>query len=69
MTDKKKRFTFPSAYTVILLILLAVMILTYFIPAGKYASLQYNTTQENFTVVAPNGHEATAPGTQATLKK
>lgn len=69
MTDKKKHFTFPSAYTIILLVLLAVMILMYFMPAGKYASLQYNTTQENFTVVAPNGHESTAPGTQATLKK
>ena len=53
----------------ILLVLLLVMILTYFMPSGKYASLQYNTQSNNFTITNPTGRESTAPGTQATLKK
>lgn len=68
-TKKRHHFTFPSAYTVILLVLLLVMILTYFMPSGKYASLQYNTQSNNFTITSPTGRESTAPGTQATLKK
>lgn len=66
---KRKKFTFPSAYTVILLVLLLVMILTYFMPAGKYASLQYDTTDNHFTITSPTGKTKSEPATQATLQK
>src|SRR5690348_1429043 len=33
---KKRSFTFPSAYTVLFLLLILVTIATWFIPAGRY---------------------------------
>lgn len=50
MEKKKKKFSFPSAYTVILIVLLLVMGLTYFIPAGKFETIQYND-DKTFTIV------------------
>ena len=66
---KKRKFSFPSAYTVILIVLVLVMILTFFIPAGKYASLSYNKDTQEFIVTQPNGDISNEPGTQATLDK
>ncbi|MDR0920998.1 MAG: YfcC family protein [Lactobacillales bacterium] len=65
----KKKWAFPTAYTVLLIVLLLVMILTYLMPSGKYASLAFNEEEKNFTIVEPNGKTKTEPGTQATLEK
>lgn len=69
LEKKKKAFSFPSAYTVILLVLLLVMILTYFIPAGKYASLSYDLDKSEFIITQPTGEKSSEPGTQKTLNK
>ena len=37
---KKKKHQFPTAYTVIIIVLLLVQILTFFIPSGNYATLE-----------------------------
>lgn len=66
---KKKKFSFPTAYTVILIVLLLVMVLTFFIPAGKYASLSYDMAKEEFIVTQPDGKTSVEPGNQATLDK
>ncbi len=47
----KRKFTFPTAYTVILI----VLGLTYIIPAGKYAKLQYSLVNNVFIVEDPIG--------------
>ena len=45
----KKKFVFPTAYTVILIVMLIVLALTYIIPAGNYAKLQYNEEQKEYS--------------------
>lgn len=47
---KRKNFEFPTAYTVLFLILIVVTILTHIIPAGKYARLSYVETANEFVV-------------------
>ena len=47
---KRKNFEFPTAYTVLFLILIVVTILTHIIPAGKYARLSYVETTNEFVV-------------------
>lgn len=69
MDKKKKKISFPSAYSVILIVLLLVMILTYFIPAGKYASLSYDKDKESFIITEPNGKTFEESGDQMTLDK
>jgi uncharacterized ion transporter superfamily protein YfcC len=69
MEKKKHKFTFPTAYTVILIVLLLVMVLTYLMPSGKYASLAYDSTNNAFTIVQPDGKESQEPASQETLEK
>lgn len=65
----KKKFSFPTAYTVILIVMLVVMGLTYIIPSGKYAKLSYDTKSSQFIVELPNGESNQYAGTQETLNK
>lgn len=64
---KKHKFSFPSAYTILFIVMLIVLILTYFMPSGKYATLSYADGQ--FVIEQPNGKTEKAPATEATLKK
>ncbi len=66
---KKKKHQFPTAYTVIIIVLLLVQLLTFVIPAGNYATLAYDTTDKDFVITKPNGEKDKAPAAQATLKK
>ena len=63
----KKKFTFPTAYTVILIVMLIVLGLTYIIPAGKYAKLQYDSVNNVFIVEDPIGDIVEFEATQNTL--
>lgn len=64
----KKKFTFPSAYTVILIVLLLVMALTYFIPGGKFETIQYDGSAKEFVIVDVHEKEAERlPATQSVL--
>ena len=63
----KKKFVFPTAYTVILIVMLIVLALTYIIPAGKYAKLQYNEESNSFIVESPRGDLTEYEGNQKTL--
>lgn len=66
---KKKKISFPSAYSVILIVLLLVMILTYFIPAGQYANLSYDDANQEFIIKQPDGSSSNEPANQETLDK
>lgn len=54
-SQKKKRFSMPSSYTVLFLIILVIAILTWFVPAGEYQvdeagnilSGSYQVTEQN----------------------
>ena len=63
----KKTFSFPTAYTVILIVMLIVLGLTYIIPAGKYAKLQYDPQSNVFLVESPRGELIEYEGSQKTL--
>lgn len=64
---EKKKFQFPTAFTVLFIILIIAAILTYVVPAGLYAKLQYEPEENVFTVETPKGETETLPATQETL--
>ena len=64
---RKKKFLFPTAYTVILVVMLIVLLLTYLIPSGKYSTLSYIMEGGKFVVENPFGEQIELEGTQETL--
>ena len=67
--QKKKKHQFPTAYTVIIIVLLLVQILTFFIPSGNYATLEYDQPSKEFVITKPNGSKHKDAATQKTLDK
>ncbi|HWT27398.1 MAG TPA: YfcC family protein [Mobilitalea sp.] len=65
---KTKNIQFPTAFTVLFIILIIAAVLTYIIPAGLYAKLSYDDKNKNFTVEKQDGTTDTLPATQATLQ-
>ena len=47
---KRKNWEFPTAYTVLFLILILVTVLTHIIPAGKYNRLSYQENSKDFVI-------------------
>lgn len=66
---KKKKFSFPTAFTVLFIVLILAAILTYIIPAGSYSKLSYDKDNGKFVITNPQGEESTEEATQATLDK
>ncbi|WP_053955832.1 YfcC family protein [Inediibacterium massiliense] len=67
--EKKKR-SFPTAYTVLFIVLILAAILTYIVPAGSYAKLMFDSENKVFVITSPDGESTQEyPGTQATLDK
>ncbi|MEG0292259.1 MAG: YfcC family protein [Anaerovoracaceae bacterium] len=67
---KKKKISFPTAFTVLFIVLAIACAMTYMIPAGSYAKLQYDageTGATEFTMTTPDGETKILPGTQETL--
>ncbi|MDO5519435.1 MAG: YfcC family protein [bacterium] len=63
----KRKFTFPTAYTVLFVVLFLACLLTFFINAGSYAKLSYDMDAGIFTEVLPDGTAKAFEGTQETL--
>lgn len=61
-----KKFKFPSAQTVLIVIAALVAVLTWLIPAGKYDTLTYNKSDNTFTIAKDSGTEI-IPATQQSL--
>lgn len=61
-----KKIKFPTAQTILLIIAGLVALLTWFVPSGKFDSLTYNKTENNFTRTSINKTEI-LPATQQTL--
>lgn len=64
---KKSKFSFPTAYTVILIVMLLVLGLTYVIPSGKYSKLLYDAEANVFVIESPTGQVSEKKATQKTL--
>ncbi len=65
----KKKFTFPTAYTVLFIVLILAAVLTFLIDAGAYAKLSYNADSGTFLETFPDGTTKELEGTQDTLDK
>jgi len=65
--NKKRKISFPTAFTVLFIILVLAAVLTYIIPAGLYARLEYDSEENVFLVNNTNGEVDTLPATQETL--
>lgn len=66
---KRKNYEFPTAYTVLFLILVMVTMLTHLIPAGKYSRLSYNEIANQFVVSREGMEEISMEATQENLDK
>ena len=64
---KKKTFNFPSAFTILFVILIIAVGLTWVIPSGSYSKLTYNSTDHAFVVKSYGQEDKTYPATEATL--
>ncbi|WP_250435916.1 YfcC family protein [Hanstruepera flava] len=62
-----KKLKFPSAQTILLIIAGLVALLTFFVPAGKYDTLAYDSGSNAFIRTSEENTEA-LPATQATLE-
>lgn len=67
--EKKKKLQFPTAFTVLFIVLILAAILTYVVPAGLYSKLQYNSEQNVFIVEDHKGETTDLPAVQETLDK
>lgn len=65
----KKKKSFPTAFTVLFIVLIFAAALTYMVPAGSYAKLKYESDKKIFTVTKPDGSVEEAKPTQETLNK
>jgi len=66
---KRKNFEFPTAYTVLFLILILVTVLTHVIPAGKYNRLSYQEGTNEFVVETYGNGNINLEATQKNLDK
>ena len=64
---KKKRISFPSAFTVLFIVLILAVVLTYIVPAGSYKRLAYVGEDNLFVIEDKNGDQEFMPANQETL--
>lgn len=63
----KKKLTFPTAFTVLFIVLILAAGLTYLVNAGAYAKLVYDMDNQFFIETFPDGTTRELEGTQKTL--
>ncbi|MBU5227649.1 YfcC family protein [Clostridium senegalense] len=69
MSKEKKKKSFPTAFTVLFIVLILAAILTYIVPAGNYAKLKYDSESEALVVTKPKGDIENLEATQESLDK
>ncbi|MEG0007977.1 MAG: YfcC family protein [Aeromonas sp.] len=67
--NTRSRRQFPTAFTILFLIMLLAIALTWIIPAGAYSKLSYNPVSNMLMVNNPQGNIHRIPATQAELEK
>ena len=66
-TEKEKGCQFPTAYTILIIIELLIFILTYFIPKGKYDTIEYSSN--TFIIKSYNKTDLILNATQSVLEE
>ena len=69
MEKVKKQFNFPSAFTILFIILIIAVVLTWVVPAGSYSKLTYDNINNVFVVKAYQQEDVTYPATEESLEK
>ena len=64
---RKKKLSFPTAFTILFVLTIIAVIATWFVPAGQYAKLQYVADSNVLTVTSPQGEISEIPATQDEL--
>lgn len=67
--NTQTRRQFPTAFTILFLIMLLAIALTWIIPAGAYAKLSYNPASHMLTINTPQGETRRVPATQDELTR
>lgn len=67
--NTQPRRQFPTAFTILFLIMLLAIALTWIIPAGAYSKLSYNPANHTLMVNSPQGEISRVPATQTELEK
>ncbi len=65
VSEKTRKLSFPTSYTVLLMVAAFVALLTWIIPAGVYDKLSYKN--DGFVVTYASGESETYPATQEVL--
>jgi uncharacterized ion transporter superfamily protein YfcC len=66
-TKGRKKRSFPSAYTVLFIILIIAAVITHLSETGAYSKMIYNPDTNLFEVTSPEGDIAEMPATQESL--
>lgn len=64
---KKRKFSFPSAFTILFIVTIIAVICTWFVPAGQYSKLLYDADSGKLEMTSPTGEVSTLDATQETL--
>lgn len=67
MGKQRKKISFPTAITVLFIVLVFAAVLTFVVPAGLYSKLTYNAGNDVFEVTQPDGEVVEMPPTQDSL--
>lgn len=71
MTKKKKKFKLrmPGAFAILFILTIVSIVCTWFVPAGSYSKLSYDTTNKTLVIADPEGEQKNIPATQDELDK
>jgi len=70
MSEKqKKKRSFPSAFTVLAIILVLAAALTYIVPSGQFSRLTYDDSTNEFVITDHDNNVTTEPATQEVLDR
>lgn len=64
---KKRKFSFPSAFTILFIVTIIAVICTWFVPAGQYSKLLYDAESGKLEMTTPTGEVSQLDVTQQTL--
>lgn len=67
MGQKKKKREFPTAFTVLFIILIFAAVLTYIVPSGQFSRLTYDGATNEFVITDHNDETTAVPATQKVL--
>ena len=66
---QKKKRSFPSAFTVLAIILVLAAALTYIVPSGQFSRLTYDDSTNEFVITDHDNNVTTEPATQEVLDR